>query len=380
MQSENGKVKVCFLITKGVWGGAQKYVYTLATSLPQDRYDVLVITGSGEILKNKLQQKGIRVEEIGALKRDISLLLELKSFIQIFKILKRERPSVIHTNSPKASGLGVLAGRLLGLRPIIQTIHGFTWNEKRGTLSKMLIGFISWFTIILSHKTIVIAPQEEREAKRLPFIPDEKIVLIRNGVEHIEFKSKEAAREELLSLIKTHVPEGPWIGTISELHKNKGLIYAIIALSKLHTPANFFIIGSGEEKSTLLKLIHERGVEDRVFLLGFVGHAEKYLKAFDIFTLTSIKEGLPYVLLEAGRAALPTVASSAGGIPDIVENGISGILTSKERPGEIARALDYLFDNPEQAAFFGQNLKNKIEKDFSIEHMLEETFELYKQF
>ncbi|TSC70045.1 MAG: hypothetical protein CEO12_600, partial [Parcubacteria group bacterium Gr01-1014_46] len=77
------RTKICFAITKGVWGGAQKYLYLLATSLPQDKYDVSVIVGVGDILKNRLEEKNIKVFEIESLERDISILSEIKNFVKI---------------------------------------------------------------------------------------------------------------------------------------------------------------------------------------------------------------------------------------------------------------------------------------------------------
>ncbi len=378
MQSEARKVKVCFVITKGVWGGAQKYVYSLATNLPQN-YEPVVITGAGEILKNKLLERGIRVYELPDLQRDISIKKEIKSFFAIFRIILKERPQVLHLNSPKASGMGALAGRILFRKNIIQTVHGFTWNEDRNPLSKMLVSFFSWITIILCHKTIVIAPQEEKDALSLPLVRRNKIYLIRNGVEKIEFLEKNEARDLISSIIRRNPDhESTWIGTISELHKNKGLEYAINAVSKISQPIKFFIIGTGEEKNKLEKIIMEKGLRDKVFLVGFMKNAPEYLKAFDIFTLTSIKEGLPYAILEAGRASLPTIASSVGGIPDIIDNSTNGILVTKGKPGEIVRAIEYMLDNPREAKKFGENLHKKIEEQYSIEHMLQKTFDLYR--
>ncbi len=370
--------KVCYVITKGNWGGAQKYVWSLATSLPKDKYDVVVITGEGNILKEKLEKSGIKTYVLQNLKRDISLVAEIKSFWSLFKIIRKEHPKVIHLNSPKASGLGSLAGRILFVPQIIQTVHGFTWNEDRSILSKALVVFFSWLTIILCHKTITIAPQEERQAKNLPLVRDTKIVLIRNGIEKINFKERNTARTEIISLCKKDVPlNALWIGTIAELHKNKGLEYAIEAVSKITKPFIFFVLGGGEEKESLEKLILKLGLKDKIFLVGFVDGANQYLKAFDIFTLTSIKEGLPYTLLEAGGAELPTIASNVGGIPDIVENGVSGILTTKTRVGEITRAIEYLMDNPDKRDLYAKNLKQKVEKDFSMEQMLEKTLKIY---
>lgn len=377
IQEKSTRTKICFLITKGVWGGAQKYVFTLATSLSKNDYDVLVLCGEGEILPEKLSSAGIRIIRLSEMKRDISIVSEIKNFFSIFKILKNERPDILHLNSPKASGLGALAGRLFGVKKIIFTAHGWTFNENRGAISKKTIKFLSWLTVILCHQTIVINDKEKRQAVAWPFVSN-KIKLIRNGIDSIDFQQKTTAREKLCSIINKNVTDGiTWIGTISELHKNKGLEYAVSAISRITFPFVFFIIGEGEERKNLENLIKQSGLEDKVFLVGFIDNANQYLKAFDIFMLTSIKEGLPYTILEAGLAGLPVIASSVGGIPDIINNEINGTLVEKTDTEQIMMAINHLISNPKERTDFGTRLQEKIEKEFSLEQMLKKTLEIY---
>ena len=397
-QGLNRKMKICFAVTKSNWGGAQKYVYTLATSLPKDKYEVSVICGEGNELKNKLTEKGLPVIDLPQLKRDISVIAEIKNFFALIKLLKKESPDILHLNSSKIGGLGSLAGRIAHVPKIIFTAHGWAFNEERGPISEALITFASWLTVILCHKIIVVAEKEKKQILEMPFIAENKIVLIRNGLEKtptqgrgadqgvgFEFKEREIARKELLNFFenwqKNNIAEignsTLWLGTIAELHKNKGLEYAVSALSKVTTPFLFFIIGEGEERKSLENIIKKYSLQEKVFLVGLVENASKLLKAFDIYLCTSIKEGLPYTVLEAGFASLPVVATNVGGIPDIIENGVSGILVTKGRTGEITRALEYLLQNPDKQKLFGENLKAKVEKDFSLEQMLEKTLKLY---
>lgn len=377
---QSQKLKVVYMVTKGVWGGAQKYVYSLATHLPKDRFETVVICGEGEILKQKLETQGIRVIEIKNLKRDVSIIQEIKSFIEVYKILKKEKPYVLHLNSPKAGGMGSLAGRLSGVPKIIFTAHGWTFNEKRNLLNTSLIKIFSWITVFLSSRVIVIAKKEEAQAHAMPLVGKNKIKLIGNGIETIEFKEKNEARKELLpSLSENYESDTVWIGTIAELHKNKAHSYLISALSKINHPFVCIIIGEGEERKNLENLIRTYRLEEKIFLVGFKDNASRYLKAFDIFTLTSIKEGLPYGILEAGQASLPVVATSVGGIPDIIQNHTSGLLIKKpENVHQMRDALEHLIENPKQRLEFGNNLHEKVEREFSLEQMLKKTLLLYK--
>jgi glycosyltransferase involved in cell wall biosynthesis len=377
-QTEKRKLRVCYVITKGNWGGAQKYVYTFATSLPNENFDVTVILGRGEILKEKLTQKNIKVYELKSLKRDIGIMSEIKSFFILFGIIWKVKPDVLHLNSPKASGLGSLVGRLLFVPKIIQTVHGWSFNENRKIGSEFLIRFFSWLTTVLCHKTIVIAHREKHEALSMPMISEKKIAFIRNGVERINFKDKGVAQNEIMSKIGvSNIGNKLWIGTISELHKNKGLEYVLSAILKINSDFAFIIIGEGEERKNIENFIMKNDLENKVFLVGFMDNAGQYLKAFDIFTLTSIKEGLPYTVLEAGLAGLPVIASNVGGVPDIIDS-TNGILVAKTKTGEIKRALDYMIENPKIAKEFGSKLQQKVEKEFSVEQMIEKTIELYR--
>jgi glycosyltransferase involved in cell wall biosynthesis len=376
------KIKICYLITKGVWGGAQKYLYALATSLPQDKYEVYAIVGTGGILKNKLEEKGVKVFEINSLQRDISILSELKSFIHIFNIIRKIEPQILHLNSPKASGIGSVIAKFLLVPKTIQTVHGWSFNENRNIFSKVLIWFFSWITVIFTDKTIVISKSERDQALKMPFVDDGKIVLIKNGISKINYIDKEIVREALLHRVNLTINDLPkdtvWLGTISELTKNKGLKYIISALSEVEFPFVFFIIGGGEEKENLKNLIFSKGLQDKVFLLGFIDIANLYLKAFDIFTLTSIKEGLPYCIMEAGGAGVPVIASNIGGIPDLIDSGRSGILVKKGNVSEIKKAIETLAENPQKRIDFGNKLKQKIEKEFDIETTIKKTLVLYK--
>ena len=167
------------------------------------------------------------------------------------------------------------------------------------------------------------------------------------------------------------------IGTISELHKNKGLDFLISACADLPENVSVYIIGDGEEKENLVKQIEKLGLQKKVFLLGRIENARKYLKAFDIFTLTSRTEALPYAFLEAGLAGLPVVTSRVGGIPEIVENEKNGILVEVGNVAEIAKSLKNLVLEPQKRASFGLALREKIEKEFSLEKMIFETEKFY---
>jgi glycosyltransferase involved in cell wall biosynthesis len=137
------------------------------------------------------------------------------------------------------------------------------------------------------------------------------------------------------------------------------------------------VLGGGEEKERLEALVGLHGLQGRVFLLGFVDDASRYLKAFDIFLLPSITEGLALVLLEAGLAGLPVVASRVGGIPEVIENGRTGILVPARDGEAIADAVRTLVADHPLAERFSKTLRERVVTNFSINRVLSETTSLY---
>lgn len=380
MDKTTRKIKVLFVITKSNWGGAQKYVYDLATGLPRDKLEVAVVLGGTGVLLDKLRTAGIRTISMPTLKRDINPLNDFSSFTFLFKLFKTERPVVVHLNSAKASGLGALAGRLAGVPKIIFTAHGWAFNEDRYLFSRILIKTFSWVTVMLTHKTIAVSDAIFRDMQWLG--AQNKMVVIKNGIGPIDFLSPEAAHTRLSQLSDMEFPTNAFfIGTIAELHKNKGLSYAVEAFAKI-THENpllyYFILGEGEEKEHLNTLVKYHGLRGRVFLLGFVEDASVFLKGFNAFILPSTKEGLPLVILEAGLAKLPVIATNVGGIPEIIENMKTGILVQPRDPQDIANAILSIVSNEAiQNSELGTALYTKVTRDFSIERTIAETTKLY---
>ena len=379
MHQKHNKTKVLYIITKSNWGGAQRYVYDMAMGISKNGYEAVVALGGNGTLKEKLGGAGIRTITIPNLERNVNIFSEWKVFFDLLKIYRIERPNVIHLNSSKIGGLGALAGRFAKIKRIIFTVHGWAYKEDRNFISRKIIKFLSWLTIIFSHKTIAVSLDDYRTAPKL-FVK-KKTRMIHNGISEIKFKEKSAARNELKKYTGMSIPKGALIiGTISELHKNKGLpfmIRAVHSLIKKGYNITFFIISDGEEKIRLERFIERLGLQDKVFLTGHIDKASEFLQGFDIFTLTSVKEGLPYVLLEAGLAGLPIVATKIGGIPEIVENMKSGILVHPKNALEAERALSFLIDFKKKKEEFGNNLKEKVERDFTLEQMVADTVNLY---
>ncbi len=387
------KKKILYCITKSNWGGAQRYVYDLATGISREKYEVAVVLGGNGKLKEKLEMAGIRTIPISALQRDVGIIKDISSFFELIKIFKKEKPDIIHLNSSKMGGLGSLAGRIAKVKKIIFTVHGWAYNEERSFPQKFAIAILHFITVALSHLVIVIS-EKSKDQFRSAGLMKKKMLVIHNGIGEVEFMEKKKARLEFENArlpqtekVKEKIKSEPfWIGTISELHKNKGLSYAIEAIGRLiknenlntnHRNIIFTIMGEGEERKNLEEIVQKNELGNSVFLLGNVEKASSYLKALDIFTLTSTTENLPYTILEAGKAEVPIITSNVGGISEIIDDMKSGILLQPKKPKEISDAIEYLINYPDKKETFSILLKEKIDKEFSLDKMISETIKLY---
>ncbi|TAK56896.1 glycosyltransferase family 1 protein [Patescibacteria group bacterium] len=374
------KQKVLYLITKSNFGGAQRYVYDLATRLPRENFEVQVACGGNGTLTEKLYTASIPTLIIPNLIRNVNIFQDILVFSHILTILRRERPDIIHLNSSKIGGLGALAGRLIGVKKIIFTAHGWAWHESRSPLARNIIKILHWITVLLCHQVITVAEKERVEMAEMPWTKN-KLITIHNGIGAIDFLEKSSARDFLitknpaLAIYKNSL----WTGAVGELHTNKGYEYLLRAFAELHhQPATpLVILGDGEEKQALEQIIIEHKLTDRVFLLGHIPDASHYLRAFDIFTLTSVKEGLPYVILEAGLAGLPVIATDVGGISEIVEDKKTGMLVKSRDVGAVADAIPPLLDNAHLRQSLGHALQVSVGQKFTLEKMLANTTLVY---
>jgi len=193
---KNTKKKVLFLITKSNWGGAQRYVYDLATNLDYEKFEPVVALGGDGILADMLENAGIRVITIESLGRDISVKKEWAFACELWKILRTEKPDVFHVNSSKAGGVGTLLGRLLRIHHVIFTAHGWAFNEDRPLWQRLIIKFLHWVTVILSHRTIAVSSAIVKEMNWPA--AERKMKIVNPGRTIGPMYEKDASREKIM--------------------------------------------------------------------------------------------------------------------------------------------------------------------------------------
>ncbi|KKS70353.1 MAG: Glycosyl transferase group 1, partial [Candidatus Magasanikbacteria bacterium GW2011_GWE2_42_7] len=255
--------------------------------------------------------------------------------------------------------------------------HGLAYDEVwRPQWQRVLIWISSWCTMLLSTKTIQISEDTCRRAQRMPFLAH-KIELIHNGINPPQYLPRYEARTFLDS--QHEMLSTPWIGTLAELTSNKNLGILIDALALLHTegiPAHLWLIGDGEKRNGLIEQASRCGLLNFVHLPGYLTNASCFLQAFDVFVLPSRKEGLPYVLLEAGYASLPVVVSNIPGVKDIVTHKKNGLAVEADAR-TFATAIARLLLDSTLRTSLSKALYNHVSDSFSIERMVQKTSALY---
>ncbi|MBU2472445.1 glycosyltransferase family 4 protein [Patescibacteria group bacterium] len=376
------KKSILYIITKSVWGGAAKYVYDLSTNLI-DEFDVAVAAGGQGQFYKKIKQTNIPYYQITNFQRTINPLKDLFAFFEILGLIFQLKPNIIHVNSSKAGGVVGAAGQIYRFFShqkinLIFTAHGWAFNEDRTSWQINLIKFFSKITALFYDKIICVSKYDYQMALKHKITPKRKLITIHNGIDlkNISFLSKKEAQKKLIGR------ESPLlIGTIAEWTKNKGLIYLIKATQTLKLKEKEFdviLIGSGENPDKEKMYDYDKKYNlDNVRLIEFIPNAVKYFKAFDIFVLPSLKEGLPYTIIEAMAAQIPIITTNVGGIPEMIENNINGILIKSKNPDLIGEKITYLINNPEKAQVMAQKAKQKVEQEFSLDKMILKTKRIY---
>ena len=368
--------RILYVITKATWGGAQKYVFDMATAALAAGFEITVACGSEGELSERLMHASIPVIYVRGLGRDVAPVADTRALVELVRLMRAMRPTVVHANSSKAGLLATVAALLSGVPHIIFTAHGWAFNESRPSWQKGIFAIFHLLTAWCSDTVICVSEGVKRDAKWMPFV-QKKLVVIRNGISRVELVEKSAARAKLAPSVPA---DALWIGTLAELHPTKGLDVAIHAFARIaqQFPQTVLVlIGEGQARNTLVALANQYKLKDRIHFCGHIQHASSLLSAFDIFLFPSRSEALGFALLEAGNAHLPVIASNAGGIPEIVEDGVTGLLVPVGDVDGFAQALTKLIEQLELRTKLSNALFERVTTDFSKSEMVQKTLALY---
>lgn len=380
MPTENTNQKLLLVITKTDFGGAQRYVFEIASAMQNKGYLVAVAGGGNGNLLDKLQAENIQTFSLNGVQRNISLWAEIKSLISLWRTIRDFKPDIVHLNSSKVGVLGSIVARLLGVKKIIFTAHGWPFLEQRSIWWRTMAWCGSYLTALLVHKVILVSQNDLRHT-HMPGTGSKQVVIPISVPEFTTLAREEARLALFGKKTLTAHSHNIWLGTIGELNHNKNHSAVIDAVAEFNSTRQvkifFTIISDGELRASLEEQIDLKGLNEYVFLVGHKAEARQYLSAFDIFILPSKKEGLPYSLIEAGQCGLPCIASFVGGIPEVITNLESGLLVDPNNHMSIVKAFEFYLDHPNERVKFGTALKQHVSTNFSQSKMLTLTEAVY---
>ncbi len=393
----NKHIKVIHIITRLDMGGsAQNTILTALNHDPQ-RYSVCLIKGSThesamtevetQLVNKQLattKKQGIEVVDVPALVRRISPFNDIKSFVSIFRILRKSKPDIVHTHTSKAGVLGRLAAWMARVPIIIHTPHGHVFYGHFGrSLSKIFLQMEKLLGRITHHQ-IALTPEERNDYLSLRVTKPSNTTVIHSGVDLHRFSKGEKQltrkRKEL-----GIPPHSLVIGYVGWLIPIKGVTYLVSAMADVaekYPKSLLVLVGKGDDKGEeeikLKEQVERAGLEDKVRFLGWRPDVDEIMGCFDIFVLPSLNEGMGRVLVEAMAAGLPIVASRVGGIPDLVKDGKNGHLVPPADGSALAKAISDLFADKENRKRMGDAGK-KMCRPYSAEAMVEQIDDLYRE-
>jgi glycosyltransferase involved in cell wall biosynthesis len=347
-------------------GGQERVVLDLATAQRAHGDDVLVVSiappPEGPIAA-ELRAAGVRAETL-AKRPSFDPSLPVRLALR----LARERVDIVHTHNPQALIYGALAGRLVGAR-VVHTKHGINPDRTRRLWLRRAAARLVDAYVVVTPALARIATHE---------CDPDRVHVVANGIDMSVFAPRpdvrNASRREL------GLPEDAWVvGTVGRLAPEKDQATLVKAVAPLLGEGRYLVIvGDGPERDALHAVIRDANVDRYVRMTGVRSDVARLLSAFDAFALPSRTEGLPLVLLEAMASELPVVASSVGGIPDLVAAGVTGVLVPPSDVPALRAALLMLAGNPAFAHKMGRAARQQVLARHSVDVMAKAYRHLYQ--
>jgi len=369
------------LILESTIGGSFKHVLLLARHLPKDKYKVSValshLRNSNSIEHaRQLEEEGIKVYNI-PMKRSISMLSDLTAFGKIIRLFKSESFHIVHTHSSKAGFLGRMASVFFNFK-VVHTPHCFAFQEKEGWARYAFL-LLERFAAMFCERIIAVSTGEYNLILDEHIASARKISLIINAIDENEIvvSNEIPALKNRLGIL----PQDKIILGVGRLAKQKDWVKFIeIAAKVLYREKHvcFLIVGSGEESEYLYRLICKLGLEQKIILTGYVTEIYTMYSVADIFVITSLWEGLPYVILEAMMMKLPVVATNIPGNQDLITDRENGFLFEPDQNDDAVIILQKLLNDDCYIHRIGMRGYEYLKANNSFDKFLNNHMRLYQ--
>jgi len=378
--------KILHVITRLDRGGSPEDTLYTCLHLRRQGLECAVIYGSAELAPENLMKQaadaGVKFILAPGLVRSVSPLKDITAFLQVFSIIKREKPDIIHTHTSKAGIIGRWAAWLsnsLGLTgaKIVHSTHGHVFYGYYNRFVSSLFVLIEKFTAAITDRITVLTDNEITETLSYGIGRRGLFTVIHSGIEYRPQTSGSGLRQKLSIAQDTVI-----IGSAGRLDPVKGYVDFVNAAKLVLDKAwpgkiVFLLTGDGIQMPLVGKMVRELGISGNFILSGWQNNVEDYIQACDIYVQPSINEGLGKTILMAQMLGRPIVATRVQGIVSLIEHGKTGLLANPRDPADLAEKIVSLLGDPQQKKMLGENAKHWVyETDpltgnyrFSVEQM-----------
>lgn len=359
-------------------GGAQETGKYTAEYFQAQGDQVLLVTGAETGAEGQLHAQ-VPTLVLPTLVRRVSPPMDLRALWALYRLFRKERPDIVHSRTAKARFLAPLAARLARVPTVIQTIHGFSFNNEIDR-HKWLYVLLERFAARCCHCNVVVSQADLEEGDRRRIFDARKVTIIRSGVD-LRKMSAASSTDAADMRAEYEIPGGKVLTLVGRLSPPKTpeifIDAAAIAVEE-HPDTRFLLVGDGEKRAALQARITDLDLEHNVTLLGLRSDAPAIMAASDILVHSSTHEGLPKTVLEGIAAGKPVIATAVGGVPELVTDGVDGLLVEPLDVEGLATAMNRLISD----AGLGEKLAaaaTAVLPEFTLERTVLDTERLYER-
>ena len=351
-------------------------------------FDVLMVSADGQGREDVIRQEGVE-HRIVPMTRKITPLADLRSLMQLYKLFKKEKPDIIHSHTPKAGLLAMIAGKMAGIKIRIHTIAGLRFMTEQGMKRKLLVSMEKLTAKFASH----VWPNSN---SMLGYIKENRLVPLKklevigggssNGINLQRFSNEKLDVNHLNEVKKlvNYNEKLIYLLCIGRIVKDKGINELVAAFAKLYANNNdlrLILVGTFEEELDPIAGETRKILESHpgIIQTGWREDVEYFMPISFALVHPSYREGFPNVLLQAGAMLCPVICSRIAGNIDIIEHEKTGILFEPESETSLTQALVYAFDHPFILNSCAKALRRKIEEQFDQHVLQEKIISKYKE-
>jgi glycosyltransferase involved in cell wall biosynthesis len=377
---------VLHVITRLIRGGAQENTVLTATHHRHWGLDVTIVTGSRQsvdpALEGMCREARVPLVSVSALERDPHPARDLMALAQLLRLLRGSGFDVVHTHTSKAGFLGRLAAAATGAPAVVHTPHGHIFDAYYGPLLTSGYVVLERFAAGLSRRLVALTPREVRDHLSLGIGTACQYRVVPSGVALERFApASQDRRTESRSRLGL-AGDAFVIGAVGRLEAVKGHEVLLKAFAQLVAgpdgAARLVLVGDGSQRARHETWVRSQGLEERVCFLGHLADPAPVYAAFDVLAVPSLNEGMGRVLVEAMASGVPIVASAVGGIPDLVQDGRTGLLVPPRAPRLLAHALSRLRDRALRERLAAEALRS-LPPELGVESMARRLLEIYRE-